>query len=115
MAAHETGSGGHTTAHFIRRSRHVTQQNLMQQMRRGQFLPVVQAVVDTPATITDYQNLAEIVQQALEQNLEPDRIEAQMRETTPFGLTQYLPRLEHSPSPNPSNRLAWHSLYVAPI
>lgn len=89
------GNGGYTAAHhaahFIRQSQHVIQQNLMQQMRRGQFLPVVQAVVDTPATLSDYQNLAEIVQHALDQNLEPDQIEARIRETTPFaGLTQYL-------------------------
>lgn len=90
-----TGNSGYTAAHhaahFIRRSQHVTQQNLMQQMRRGQFFPVVQAVVDAPATLSDYQKLAEIVQDALEQHLKPDQIEARIRETTPFSaLTQYM-------------------------
>lgn len=64
----------------------MTRQNIMQQMRRGQFFPIVQALVDTPATVEDYQKLAGIVQDALEQNLPPEQIEAKIRENTPFAV-----------------------------
>jgi hypothetical protein len=52
---------------------------------------LVHAVVDTPATIEDYRKLAEIVQEAQENKLGPQQIQAKIRETTPFaGITQYL-------------------------
>jgi len=46
---------------------------------------LVRAVVDTPATIEDYQELAQIVQEAQEKNLPPEQVEAKIRETTPFA------------------------------
>jgi len=51
----------------------------------------VRAVVDTPATIEDYQKLAQIVQEAQEKNLPPEQVEAKIRETTPFAsISLYL-------------------------
>jgi len=89
------GSGGYTAAHhaahFIRQSHLVTRQNLMQQMRRGQFLPIVQAIVDTPATVENYQKLAEIAQDAQEHNLEPELLAAEIRETPFSWLIHILP------------------------
>jgi len=91
------GSGGHTAAHhaahFIRQQSHQAAAHLaaQQNMRRRWVFQLAQAVVETPATIEDYQKLAEIVKDAQEQNLEPGWIEAKMLESTPFaGLTQYL-------------------------
>lgn len=52
---------------------------------------LVHAVVDTRATIEDYQKLAQIVQEAQENNLPPEQIEAKIREITPFAsIPQYL-------------------------
>jgi predicted DNA-binding transcriptional regulator len=91
------GSGGstaaHYTAHFMRQQSHLAAAHLaaQQNMRRRWVFQLAQAVVDTPATIEDYQKLAEIVQDAREQNLEPEQIEAKILKSTPFtGLTQYL-------------------------
>lgn len=46
---------------------------------------VVQALADTPATRQDYQKFRNILREALEQNLEPEQVEEEIRETTPFA------------------------------
>ena len=81
----------------VRQQHHqVAQQNMlrMQRMNRQLLSQVVQEVVATPATMEDYQQLAEIVHDA--PALEPDEVEARIRETTPFaGLLQFLSSSEN--------------------
>lgn len=74
---------------------HVIQQNnmrvrMMQQQHLARF---VQGVIATPATTADLNRLAEIAENAQQQNLEPDQVEATIRESTPFAaLIQLLPK-----------------------
>jgi hypothetical protein len=52
---------------------------------------VVEEIVFTPATLEDYEKLAEVVQEAQEQSLGPNQIEAKIRDATPFaGVLQFL-------------------------
>lgn len=82
----------HHAARIHRQHYQVIQQNMRRQrMNRALISRVAQEVVATPATIEDYQQLAEIVQEAQEQSLELDQIEARIREVTPFaGVLQFL-------------------------
>lgn len=83
----------HQAHHVIQQSHQVAQQNMRMQMMQRQHLlsQLVQEVVATPATVEDYQQLAEIVQEAKEQTLELGQIEARIREATPFaGTLQFL-------------------------
>jgi hypothetical protein len=73
------------------RSGQVVRQNMMM-MQRHQLSRLVQAVVATPATLEDYQELAEIVQEAQQQDLVLDQLGSRIQEGTPFaGLVRLLP------------------------
>ncbi len=72
------------------RSGQVVRQNMM--MQRHQLSRLVQAVVATPATLENYQELAEIVQEAQQQDLDRDQLGSRIQESTPFaGLVRLLP------------------------
>lgn len=82
-------------ARMVRQSGDIARQNMMRQqmMNRQRLSQLVQQVVDTPATWEDLQRLAEISQDAQQQDLEPDQVEAKIRESTPFdGLPRLLPK-----------------------
>jgi hypothetical protein len=84
-------------ARIHRQHYQVIQQNARRRrMNRALLSRVVQEVVATPATVEDYQQLAEIVQEAKEQTLELDQVETRIRETTPFvGILQFLGNSEN--------------------
>lgn len=83
----------HHATRMVQQSHQVAQQNTLRQqmMNRQLLVQLVQQVVDTPATLQDYQELAEIVQQAQDQHLEPVQVASRI-ESGPFNwLLQLLP------------------------
>jgi hypothetical protein len=76
------------------RSGQVARQNASRLLRPSpiQVAELVREVVATPATLEDYQQLAEIVQDAQEQDLEFGQLSSRIQENTPFaGLLRILP------------------------
>jgi hypothetical protein len=74
-------------------SGHTARQNMMRQqmMQRQLLLQVAQQVAATPATLEEYQELADVVQEVRDQRLEPLQVAARI-EDGPFNwLIQLLP------------------------
>ncbi len=84
----------HQAAQVMRQSGLVHRPStILQPVPRTQIAQLVREVIATPATAEDLNQLAEISEAAQQQNLEPDQVEARLRERTPFAsLAQFLPR-----------------------
>jgi hypothetical protein len=86
----------HHTARKVRQqSSQIARQNMMrlQAMNRSHVARLVHEVVNTPATLEDFERLAGIVQDAQLQELGPDQVGSSIRESTPFAaLAQFLLR-----------------------
>ena len=85
----------HQAMQVQRQHHQVIQQNMriqrQQMMHRALLSQVAQQVATTPATLEEYQQLAEVVQEARDQHLEPLQVAARI-EDGPFNwLIQLLP------------------------
>jgi hypothetical protein len=83
----------HQAGQMIRQSGDVARRAAMMQtmMRRQRVSQLVQVVATTPATVEDLNQLAGIAEDAQQQGLDAEQVEAKIRESTPFaGLAQLL-------------------------
>jgi hypothetical protein len=86
----------HHTARLVRQqSSQIARQNMMrlQMMNRSHVARLLHEVVNTRATIEDFEQLAAIVHDAQLQELGPEQVGSSIRESTPFvALAQFLLR-----------------------